>query len=307
MIMVGSTFLQRLFATSVASIALLMLWHDAVNASESRADARFHQAVSLDSTGSDPKNFNARWSAGKTHTDTGSGTVVPALLPDKADSQADDLNDLSSFRYFHDDDTPATPVLDNARNSSPSSGGGDTEIAQMATPCGPSPLAPEEIEEVVTEAASRHGVDKSLAIAVVAVESDFDRNRNSPKGARGPMQLMPATAVRFGVSDPCEPVSNIDAGVSYLRLLGDEFGNPLLAIAAYNAGAARIYEYGGVPPFPETVSYIAKVLNHQLGLSAPGRSNASETGGAVATDGSSERGVILTVKRRQWVAGVMQF
>lgn len=175
-----------------------------------------------------------------------------------------------------------------------------------AVECGPSPLTANEIRELVAGAALRHGVDQDLAIAVVSVESGFDRNRNSPKGARGPMQLMPGTADRFGVSDPCEPTGNIDAGIRYLALLLAEFKNPMLAIAAYNAGEDRIYEYGGIPPFPETVSYVAKVVNHQLGLPMP-RPDRARGRHRTAKDELSERGVVMTDKRRQWVAGVMQF
>ena len=115
---------------------------------------------------------------------------------------------------------------------------------------------------------------QDLAIAVVAVESDFDRNRNSPKGARGPMQLMPATAVRFGVSDPCEPAANIDAGVRYLGLL-------LRGVQESDRGGRRLQRRGGPhlriwrhSAFPETVSYVAKVVNHQLGLPMPRRGRA---------------------------------
>lgn len=165
---------------------------------------------------------------------------------------------------------------------------------------------PEEVRELVGRAAQRHGVDTDLAIAVVAVESDFDRNRNSPAGARGPMQLMPATAVRFGVSDPCEPAANIDAGVRYLGLLLEEFKNPIVAVAAYNAGEDRIYEYGGIPPFPETVSYVAKVLNHQLGLPIP-RRGRGEGSHRTAGEDAADRGVVQPTRPRQWVAGVMQF
>ncbi|MEP9389921.1 lytic transglycosylase domain-containing protein [Mesorhizobium sp. KR9-304] len=172
--------------------------------------------------------------------------------------------------------------------------------------CGPSPLTSDEIRELVIDAARRHNVDQDLAVAVASAESDFDRNRNSPKGARGPMQLMPGTAARFGVSDPCEPTGNIDAGIRYLGLLLAEFKNPMLAIAAYNAGEDRIYEYGGIPPFPETVSYVAKVVSHQLGLPMPRRDRARGRHRA-ATDELSERGVVMTDKRRQWIAGVMQF
>ena len=77
---------------------------------------------------------------------------------------------------------------------------------------------------------------RTLAVAVAMAESRLDRLRNSPKGARGPMQLIPETAARFGVTDICDPEENIDAGVRYLRELSGEFRNPLLIAAAYNAG-----------------------------------------------------------------------
>jgi hypothetical protein len=171
--------------------------------------------------------------------------------------------------------------------------------------CGPSPVEPAGIRVLVEEAATKHGVDPGFAVAIVATESDFDRDRNSPKGARGPMQLMPATATQFDVEDICDPVANIDGGVRYLRTLLDEFGNPLLAAAAYNAGERRIYEYGGIPPFAETVSYVAKVVNHQLGLSMP----AARKAGAprVAGDERREVGVIAPKKTGSFVAGVMHF
>ena len=88
------------------------------------------------------------------------------------------------------------------------------------------------------------------------------------------MQLMPATAARFGVSDPCEPppTSTPASAISVCFWTSSRIRS--LAIAAYNAGEDRIYEYGGIPPFPETVSYVAKVVNHQLGLPMPRRDRA---------------------------------
>lgn len=179
----------------------------------------------------------------------------------------------------------------------------------IVPPCGPSPLDPARIEVLVEEAAIRHGVDPGFATAIVAIESDFDRDRNSPKGARGPMQLMPATAGRFNVDDVCDPVANIDGGVKYLRALLDEFGNPLLVAAAYNAGEQRIYEYGGIPPFAETVGYVAKVVNHQLGLSLPAarRKTAGSPFVAGSDGGDREVGVIAPRKTGSFVGGVMHF
>ncbi|RKM87642.1 lytic transglycosylase domain-containing protein, partial [Streptomyces xinghaiensis] len=75
--------------------------------------------------------------------------------------------------------------------------------------CGPSPFTPDEIEQLVSATAERHGVDISLATAIAYAESRFDHHRSSPAGARGPMQLMPDTAERFNVTDVCDPVSNI--------------------------------------------------------------------------------------------------
>ncbi|TIS45611.1 lytic transglycosylase domain-containing protein [Mesorhizobium sp.] len=173
--------------------------------------------------------------------------------------------------------------------------------------CGPSPYEPDQIAALVIAAARRHQVEQSLAVAVAAVESDFDRNRNSPAGARGPMQLMPQTAARFGLDDPCEPVANIDAGVRHLGELIEEFQNPILAVAAYNAGEDRIYQYGGIPPFSETVSYVAKVLNHQLGLAVPRRAKNGSRYKGSAVSPLADRGVITPERRRQWAGGVMQF
>lgn len=101
--------------------------------------------------------------------------------------------------------------------------------------CGVSPFSVAQIKELVTATAQEYGVDTRFALAIVEVESHFDRNRNSHAGARGPMQLMPATAQRFGVQDICDPQQNITGGITYLKWLLDTFQNPLYAAAAYNA------------------------------------------------------------------------
>src|SRR5512143_1601166 len=112
----------------------------------------------------------------------------------------------------------------------------------------------------VDEAARLHQVDSDLIRAVIAVESEFDQWAVSSKGARGLMQLMPATARRFGVADAFDARSNILAGTRYLRLLLDQFaGDVELALAAYNAGENAVARYGGVPPFKETRGYVAKI------------------------------------------------
>ena len=174
--------------------------------------------------------------------------------------------------------------------------------------CGPSPLSPTEIKRLVVETARRHKVDEVFATAIAWAESGFDQSRNSDEGARGPMQLMPATAERFGVRDVCDPAENIEGGMKYLRVLLDEFQNPLLAAAAYNAGEQRVYEYGGIPPFKETVGYVAKVVNYQLGLPMPAVKRQSRGTEAVA-DAGDERDVggIAVKKTGKFVGGVMHF
>ncbi|SDN95833.1 lytic transglycosylase domain-containing protein [Ensifer sp. YR511] len=176
--------------------------------------------------------------------------------------------------------------------------------------CGPSPLTPVEIESLVSRTADRYGVDIGLAKAIAWTESRFDQIRNSPKGARGPMQLIPATAKRFGVSDVCDPASNIEGGVRYIRSLIDQFGNPLLAVAAYNAGEQPIYDHGGIPPFAETVGYVAAIMNYQLGLSTPRRSGSAQSRAQdpfaqASADATST--IIGKTGIAKFVSGVMQF
>jgi hypothetical protein len=173
--------------------------------------------------------------------------------------------------------------------------------------CGRSPATPAEITRLVVEAAERHNVDVGFAVAVVTAESRLDRLRNSPKGARGPMQLMPATAERFGVTDICDPEENIDGGVRYLRELTDEFRNPLLVAAAYNAGEGSVREHGGIPPFKETIGYVAEVLNIQMGLEGSGATASEQRNVADEQRSSPASGVITSRERRHWVGGVMHF
>ena len=98
-----------------------------------------------------------------------------------------------------------------------------------------------------------------LVKAVIQVESGYQPDARSRKGAIGLMQLMPETARQFAVADPYEPRSNIEGGVKYLRSLLDRFEVPL-ALAAYNAGEAAVRRFGGIPPYPETRAYVKSVL-----------------------------------------------
>jgi hypothetical protein len=199
--------------------------------------------------------------------------------------------------YFDVSDHETSPII-------PQISGGSFATSE----CGPSPLAPDAIKALVVETARRHGVDEGFAVAIAWAESRFDQDRNSPKGARGPMQLIPETASRFGVQDICDPAQNIEGGVKYLRCLLNEFQNPLLVAAAYNSGEGRIYEYGGVPPFQETVSYVAKVVNFQLGLPMPtGKRKANGIVRDMEAKNTSDAGVIAVEKTGKFVGGVMHF
>jgi soluble lytic murein transglycosylase-like protein len=116
-----------------------------------------------------------------------------------------------------------------------------------------------EVRGLVAEAARNFDVNPLLVDSVIQVESNYNPFAISPKGAQGLMQLMPGTAQRFGVTDSFDPKQNIEAGVRYLKFLQDTFQDDRLAIAAYNAGEKAVAKYKDVPPYPETVSYVAKV------------------------------------------------
>ncbi|HEY6392247.1 MAG TPA: lytic transglycosylase domain-containing protein [Bryobacteraceae bacterium] len=115
------------------------------------------------------------------------------------------------------------------------------------------------VRGMVEEAAKTFDVSPALVDSVIQVESNYNPNAVSPKGARGLMQLMPATARRFGVKNSFDAKQNIEGGVRYLKFLQQTFKDDRLAIAAYNAGEGAVAKYGNVPPYPETMNYVAKV------------------------------------------------
>lgn len=114
----------------------------------------------------------------------------------------------------------------------------------------------------VKEAARRHGVSEAVMLAVIAVESAGQPRARSPKGAMGLMQLIPATARRFGVRDAYDPGQNVGGGAAYLDFLLKRFrGDIVLALAGYNAGEGAVGKHGGVPPYRETRDYVVRVLD----------------------------------------------
>jgi len=121
------------------------------------------------------------------------------------------------------------------------------------------PAADPTMLAAIDETAKDLQVSPELVHSVIEVESNYNPYAVSSKGAQGLMQLMPATARRFGVSNSFDARQNIEGGVRYLKFLQEKFQDDRLAIAAYNAGEKAVSKYGGVPPYPETVDYVAKV------------------------------------------------
>jgi hypothetical protein len=146
------------------------------------------------------------------------------------------------------------------------------------------PVIKPPYREFVEAAAARYGVDPDLITSVIAVESNFDPKASSGKNARGLMQLLPETAARLGVKDIYDPQENIDAGTRYLRELLLKYSNDLvLALAAYNAGPERVQQYGRVPPFAETISYVRRVKRGYDKSKSKASSKTAPKLGSIAT------------------------
>lgn len=132
---------------------------------------------------------------------------------------------------------------------------------------------PDKLDRVVREAAERNKLDPALVKAVIGVESGGNPAAVSRKGALGLMQLVPATAERFGVGDAFDPAQNVEGGTRYLRTLLNRYNGDLeRALAAYNAGENAVERSGGVPNIPETRNYVQRVTESYF---RPGSGNAS--------------------------------
>jgi len=140
---------------------------------------------------------------------------------------------------------------------------GAADIAyDLSYSSGRKPLFGSAYDALIDAEARRANVDASLVSAVIRAESNFEPRSVSRKGARGLMQLMPATARRLGVAKPFDPRANVRGGARYLRELADRFGGrPELVLAAYNAGENAVETHGGIPPYRETVRYVERILS----------------------------------------------
>jgi soluble lytic murein transglycosylase-like protein len=139
---------------------------------------------------------------------------------------------------------------------------------------------PSEYDHLITNAAENHSLDPRLVKSVVLVESGFNASAVSHKGARGLMQLMPATAARHGVKNVHDPAQNIAGGTKYLSHLLELFdGNLEKSLAAYNAGEGAVARYGGIPPYDETRDYVRKALTAYYGTPYIGGGSGKLGGG----------------------------
>ncbi len=134
------------------------------------------------------------------------------------------------------------------------------EPEEIFIPAPRMPLIQAPYGDMIQSAARKYSVDADLIFSVIAAESNFNPRAISRRGARGLMQLLPATGTRFGVKDIFDPAQNIDAGTQYLRELMARYqGDLVLTLAAYNAGPGAVQRYGRVPPYNETISYVRAI------------------------------------------------
>ena len=132
-------------------------------------------------------------------------------------------------------------------------------------------FSPQDVDAAIEQAAARHNVDPNLVRSVIKVESNFNPNAVSRKGAMGLMQLMPSTARSLHVTNPFDPEQNVDAGVRHLKHLLESYGgNVKLSLAAYNAGSGAVARSSGIPRYSETQNYVRRITEIYYGGEDPG-------------------------------------
>jgi len=174
---------------------------------------------------------------------------------------------------------------EQVKNTAPELKTAQGQSALRKTTDSPTSSAPTPawMDHIVEEAALRQGVDPNLVRAIIKVESNFNPQAVSPKGAIGLMQLMPGTAKSLNVRNPYDPAQNVDAGVRHFKQLLDSYGGNLeLSLAAYNAGSTAVHRSGGVPNYSETRNYVKRITG--LYGAEPGKMAASSNPMVVRRD-----------------------
>jgi len=166
------------------------------------------------------------------------GTMTRLFLS-KTDDEYVDI-ETEKIASFEPDETPAAAPVPTRQFTGPSS---------------------PDLNQIVEKAARENQLDSDFIHALILAESEGKTNAVSPKGAQGLMQLMPDTAAKLGVKNSFDANENVAAGSKYIRELLARYNNdPVRALAAYNAGAGRVEQYKGVPPYRETRAYVAKII-----------------------------------------------
>jgi hypothetical protein len=153
----------------------------------------------------------------------------------------------------------------------------------------------QQITGLVHKLAPEYALDPKLVLAVIETESSFNPRALSPKQAQGLMQLIPATAQRFGVRDPWDAKQNLHGGMAYLRWLLDHFnGDIKLALAGYNAGEKAVERHGGIPPYAETRSYVTRILK-RVGAKGQHRLVGKPVGQGRANEAATEANLLFEI------------
>lgn len=211
-------------------------------------------------------------------------------------------------------DKDDSPLEDSAPATQPAPAAQAVPAAVAnATPAGSMPaLHPGQvnIDQLVREASSRYRLDPDFVASVIKAESNFKVHAVSPKGAQGLMQLMPGTAHQLGVTDPFDAKANVEAGTAHLSTLLDQYhDDPIKALAAYNAGAHRVQQYHGVPPYRETRAYVAKIVRDfnakkRAQMKAAAASQSKTAASSAATKARSAKSTKKPLKLQPQQAGV---